>query len=517
MRIPIISRFEPRITSRQRAQIESSTERIRRDQPQVNGGSDLFRELAPTGPLEDAPTLHLDDFSEIPVIGEHDTALIVQQRARLRAADGDWIAQTQQIEKGYSDYCEYRLGLGRVTWLYPGVKPDMPRQMALQCWRDRRVRHDLIRAVRRQGMRYIHPYLSTLHVWELAALLGNATRCPVRVIGPPPALARWANDKIEFTRAAASLLGPAQVPRTEVAYNFAKLAQLVHELGKTDARLGIKFPFGIGGSGNFLLDTRQIRGLPLAQLREQLQQLLSGNRWPASGRLLIDVWETDVISSPSVQSWIPPRGTGAPVIEGIFEQIITGLEGAFTGTCTLPLPREIEQEIVDSSFQLALLLQNLGYVGRCSFDLILVGQRIEDCRIEFIECNARWGGTSLPMTLVNRIFAHQPSPAWCSQKIQMPAGRSYTFLEIVRQLDPDLFDAATGAGRWILFNPGRIQTDSALEAIATGGTPAEARHELDHVLPARLRQIASPRPPVRPATPVNSGPDRLDNGNILNH
>ncbi len=494
MRIPIVPRFEPCVSPGQRFRAEALARQIQREQPHVNGGSDVFRHLVVRQPVGDEPALHLDDYSEIPVIGDCDTAQLTQQRARLRAADGDWVVQSRKIENGFSDYCEYQLGLGRVTWIYPVVQPAAPRQMALQCWMDRRVRHDLVQAVRRQGLRYIHPYVSTLHVWELAALLRNATRLPMSVIGPPPALARWANDKIEFTRVAARLLGHAYVPRTEVAFNFATLSQQVRELARCSVRLGIKFPFGVGGSGNFLLEARCFRGLSLAQVRQHLKVLLSGNRWPQSGRLLIDVWESDVVSSPSVQIWIPPAGHGDPRIEGLFDQITSGERGAFEGACTLHLPRETEREMIDCSFLLAILFQQLGYVGRCSFDLILQDSGDPARCLKFIECNGRWGGTSIPMTLVNRLHTGQASPSWCCKKIRLAGRRLPTFAQLVRRLDTELFDIARGTGPFILYNPARIRAESAVEAIALGDTPAEARHRLDFELPARLRETAGPEP-----------------------
>ena len=54
--------------------------------------------------------------------------------------------------------------------------------------------------------------------------------------------------------------------------------------------------------------------------------------------LLVGVWELPLVASPSVQLWIPHRTTGAPVVEGTFEQIVE--EGQFAGapSSTLPEP-----------------------------------------------------------------------------------------------------------------------------------------------------------------------------------
>src|SRR5690606_34224305 len=52
---------------------------------------------------------------------------------------------------------------------------------------------------------------------------------------------------------------------------------------------------------------------------------------------------------------------------------------------------------------LASLFQQLGYFGRCSFDTILVGPDPATAEVHWAECNGRGGGTSIPMTLVNRL------------------------------------------------------------------------------------------------------------------
>ena len=489
LKIPIIPAFEPQISRRQQLRAEALARSVLREQPQLESGHDTYRRLVLDSPIGDEPSLQLDDFSEIPVIGASDNSQYMQQRARLRAVDGDYVAQSQIIEKGFSDYCQYTLGLGKVTWLYPATEPRLPRQIAFECWQDRRIRYELIQAVRRHGLRYIHPHISTLHVWELGALLCRATRRPIRIIGPTPALARWANNKIEFTRTAARLFGKRCVPHTENAYNFAMLSKTVANLAPLHRQLAIKYPYGTGGEGNFLIDAPRLRGLSLGEVSEYLKQLLSGHRWPKSGRILIDVWETDVLTSPSVQTWIPPKGHGIPLIEGLFEQSISGRQGNFIGSCPVDLPEPVTREIIDRSYLLAVVFQQLGYVGRCSFDLILVGRNLDNCQLKFIECNARWGGTSIPMMLINRLNLKQSGQTYSVRKVKVPGLDQIEFSQLHRALDTDLYDDQTGKGQFILFNPGRIKANSAIDAIAIGDSLQHANDLITSVLPARIAEF----------------------------
>lgn len=469
MKIPILKCHRARVSQAAMNSVRQLAAEIVSKHPQLNREMDQFNEHVIDEEVLDAPTLHLDDFSEIPVIGKSENSRVLQQRARLRACDGDWVAQSRKIERGFSDYCEYHLGLGRVKWVYPAVADSNTRQIALECWQDRRLRHDLEQAVRHDGLRYIHPHVSTRNVWELAALLQGSTRMPISVVGPTPALANWANDKIEFTNAAQRLLGEEFVPRTDVAYNFAALAKTVKRLAIDHQKLGIKFPYGTGGAGNFLIDAKNVRGKSLIQIRNYLKEVLQNVRWPKNGRVLVDVWEVDVVASPSVQTWIPPKTCGEPVIEGLFIQSLSSDKGQFKGSCLAELPVNIEQQIVDQGYLLASLLQELGYVGRCSFDLILVGENTQDCRVEYIECNARWGGTSSPMTLINRLELNE-GQTYQIQQVDIADVWQMEFAELERELSSQLYNPLTGHGDLVLFNPARIENDSAIEVIAIGNS-----------------------------------------------
>ncbi len=170
MKLTIKNQYSAKVTGLEIEKAERLALEILTKKPALDWRNDDLREFIVREEIESAPTLHLDDFSEIPVIGKSDNSKILQQRARLRACDGDRVVQSYQIERGYSDYCEYQLGLGRVKWLYPAVSEIDTRQVAMDCWQDRRLRHDLEQAIRHSGLRYIHPHVSTKHVWELVPL-----------------------------------------------------------------------------------------------------------------------------------------------------------------------------------------------------------------------------------------------------------------------------------------------------------------------------------------------------------
>ena len=192
----------------------------------------------------------------------------------------------------------------------------------------------------------------------------------------------------------------------------------------------------------------------------------------------MDVWETNVVNSPSIQTWIPPTNCGDPVIEGIFVQNIAGEKGHFKGSSPALFPIGLQQQIVNQGFLLATLMQQLGYVGRCSFDLILVGESLKDCRVEFIECNARWGGTSAPMTLMNRLPMNV-NQTYCIRQIDFSDLWRIEFAALQRTLGKQLYKPSTGQGNFLLFNPARIREQSSLEVITLGGSQASIEAKLD--------------------------------------
>jgi hypothetical protein len=435
-------------------------EELRREQPALTGGVDFSHLFARS--LEPGPVLHLDDFSDISLPEACGTLEFLEDRCRLRAGEGDLIATRITPADGYESYCKQRLGLGEVKWLQTSFS-DARRHLAAACWIDPVMRRNLARA----DFRYVHPHMGSFAVWALADLLARSTGRKIEVIAPPPALSKRTNDKLWVADVVTRLLGQERIPRTRAVSNYTTLAWAVRELSADSKRLVVKLIDSVGGGGNLVLDAAHFRGLPLGRVRQLLKSAMAPFGWHGETSLLVGCWETEVLSAPSAQMWIPPLEAGEPVCEGLFDQVIQGRQGHFVGTRPARLPEDLAQEIVDACWLTATVFQHLGYVGRCSFDLILVGNDLDNCKMEFVECNARWGGTSLPMTLLNRILGDWSQRSFscldCSLKETgrtLPEADSTSaplrFPAIARQLDDKLFDVRTGRGELILFNPGAL-------------------------------------------------------------
>lgn len=490
-RVPVVPHHEPRAAKTQRERALRLATELAIEQPRLLPERNPFRDYACRS-LADAPTLHWDDFSDI-VIPSHylDSFTYLEDRARLRAGDGDLLVSSLTPSKGYERYCREQLGLGSVTWLRPSLE-NRHDALALAAWRDRAVRDRLRDLVRRRGVAYVHPHMGSFSTWALTSLLGRATETDLQVIGPPPQLVRAVNDKVWFADAVRRLFGEEWTPRTGEASNLATLSQWVRKLAAGGGRLVIKLPDSAGGSGNLVLAAAQFDGLPLGAIRARLKRMLRPLEWNGRQRLLIGRWEDQVLSSPSAQLWLPPRADGPPVVEGVYNQLLEGPQGLFVGSSPARLPPRLTQEIVDRSWLLALLFQHLGYVGRCSFDLLIVGEDVAHCRLEFIECNGRWGGTSLPMTLMNRLFGDWREREYCCLEYDLPTSVSRSFQALVKALGSELFDAKSGSGHFVLYNPGSL-VNRDIAVIGFQDECAWARERLD----ARLTGASRPRSPTK--------------------
>ena len=120
-------------------------------------------------------------------------------------------------------------------------------------------------------------------------------------------------------------------------------------------------------------------------------------------------------------------------------------------------------------------------MGRCSFDFIVTG----DGRAKFTECNGRWGGTSIPMSLVDRLVPGE-RPPYRAQDYVSERLVGMTFEKVLNRLSSELYRPTSGEGRYILYNVGPLSRSGKLDVIALGKTQPEAEAALENDLPKRL-------------------------------
>jgi len=186
------------------------------------------------------------------------------------------------------------------------------------------------------------------------------------------------------------VLGESALAPTCAAYGPAVLAQRIRVLARSAARVVVKVPYSAGGAGNVSVAATEVAEASLSVIKEYILGALHALGWYDIYPLLVGSWEAPALSSPSVQLWIPAIGDGPPLIEGLFEQMLEGVEGAFVGSVPTELPECWRNQLANEAMRLATVLQLLGYFGRCSLDALLVGQSYDFAALHWIECNGRW-------------------------------------------------------------------------------------------------------------------------------
>lgn len=417
----------------------------------------------------DYPVLYLDDVSEIPFLVNIAGVEEYQHRARVRAGDDDLFAAVTPPVTGYEAYCRDGLGLGA---------PDLVRAepsgtslaVASACQRGGAFDQIVARARETSGL-LIHPYMSIEPVWELARRIASEASLRVEVIGPPPPVTWVANDKLRFGALVADVLGPEWIVRTESSKDPIELARHLREIGKSYPRVGLKRTRCASAMGNRVFQSRDLD--TLGKSEGAVRDFLKSTEWRGDEHVLAVAWE-DTDRSPSTQTWIPPAGRGAPQVEGVYEQILEGAERVFVGSRPSALGAALDHELAEASRRVAAALQELGYVGRCSFDFLVVG---EDT-LRFTECNGRWGGTSIPMSLVNRLKGTPRTP-YRAQDFVHPGLVGARFEDVLAAVGDD-------GDRYVFYNVGPLEGSGKLDVIALGDTQAEAERALEEELPRRL-------------------------------
>ncbi len=426
-------------------------------------------------------TLHIDDVSGVPFLQDIVGVQFYQLRTRVRARTGDLYAAACAGIPDYEAYCRDRLGLGAPAFVQAAAVGP-PIEVAEAC-RQGAAFDAIVAAAERAGALVIHPYMGIDAVWALADDVARAAGVEVQVLGPPPPVTWFANDKAHVTALANALVAPTLgTPSTVATVATAdplEMAEALAAMARRYPRVALKMTRFASAMGNRVFDSSALVGLARDQLEALVRDYLSEKAW-APGQVVLVVQWIDMAPSPSTQLWIPPQGQGEPTVEGIYEQLLEGPERVFLGSVPSSLSPAVHRWLEEASLLVARTYQALGYVGRCSFDFILDGDQPL-----FVECNGRWGGTSSPMHLVDRLFPNG-RPAYRARDFVCEAWAGRSFGALAARLGDLLYDARTGQGRFVLYNVGCLEPFGKFDVIALGEDLADATHALEELLPDAL-------------------------------
>lgn len=479
---------DSRTAERVVAVAESTRERVG-----LHGGRRWARHaVRPADLRRNWPVLSLDDYSEIPFVEQVVGVPWYQYRARLRCGEGDFYAVARPDIDGYEAYNRQLLGLGRAQGLrLDPAGPGLP--LARLLMDDRSALDRLVGAARGAGGMQIDPYMAIEPVWELAEAVEAKAAVPVRVVGPLPQTTRLSNDKARFSDVVAQLLGHASLVHTATSNDPLVVAEQLQEVAGRGDSVALKMPSCASGMGNRVFESDAIRRKPKRAVRELVDRFLEDKEWDGRETLLAVEWHRDVIESPSSQCWIPPLGAGEPEVEGVYEQSLVGEEQVFEGAMLSGLPAAIRRDFMVESWLLCRVFQQLGYVGRCSFDGVVVGPGLDAAQVKFVECNGRWGGTSIPMHLMKRVFGDHRAVPYKAQDYVDERLLGLEFAHLLEIFGNSLYDRRTGKGRVLLYNVGGVTEHGKFDLVVTGRSFSEVTRFIDERVPARISRYLARR------------------------
>lgn len=461
----------------------------------LDAEADRWGELAVERPIETIadPVLALDDYSAIPFLRDVIGLPWYQYRARLRCGDGDLFAVARPGIPGYEEYNREYLGLGSASMVRVSPDPDDPLALARRLRSDATAFTELCVAARKRDGMLLHPYMGIRPVWELAEAVREAADVRVRVLAPFPRVTMLANDKARFSAVVKELLGHEALARTCTSEEPSDIAELLRdEIGRCDA-VALKLPACASGMGNRVYPAAKLRGKPLRAFKTEVDRFLDEKEWDGKQPVLVVEWHRDILESPSTQCWIPPAGTGEPVVEEVYQQFLVGEPQVFEGAMLSALPRRPRHDFMVQSWLLCRVFQEIGYVGRCSFDGLVVGLTLDDARVKLVECNGRWGGTSTPMHLMKRVFGDFRHAPYKAQDYVDRRLIGLEFTDLMEVFGRDLYDRRTRQGRVLLYNVGGVREYGKFDLVVIGRSFAEVQRYISRRIPALISRYCRKR------------------------
>lgn len=431
--------------------------------------------------LGDGHLTIIGDVREIPLLAE-DSSSALEYRLSTLAGTGDVVVIGTGRNQGFEDYRERTLQLGSADYLETrrSIVGDLF-ATPVRCLRDTDTYADLLQRVGSHRSTTVLAHITTGTIWALARKLGADSGLPMQVAGPLPTLSRLANNKLWFSRVARELLGPQAVPVEVPVHGAASLTGRVRSLAQHNNKLVIKVPDSAGSAGNFVISCAEVRGLSVRETHLFLSELLAPVDGDLHFPLMVQVWENQVLTSPSAQIWIPEPQDGPPIIEGLYEQVILGPQGTFSGAVQADLPPELDEKMAHQALMLATVFQKLGYFGRCSFDAVISGDDFSSAKLLWIECNGRWGGVSVPMTFLNTLFRGSKIPEFVIHHAPGATSHRQPFSEGIAKLG-DLLWAPGRTTGVIFLTPSGFETGENLHFVSLDSTIERARQQAERTV-----------------------------------
>ena len=470
--LPVVPHAAPAPGKAERARLDALAERLRAEEPALDAAQG-FGVRVRQGLAPDKPAFVFEDYHGLELYTGHGSPM-TEYRALLLAGDGDMVAIAGPRIAAFETYCRETLRLGRVDIVTPWVV-DAAERLPVLIGRDASAMGRIGDLARRHGGISLISYLGTADVWLLAREIAARTGETVHVASPPPRLTQRVNDKLWFADRVAEVLDRRARPPTWYAYGPAALAAEIAVLATRYQRIVVKVPASAGSLGNVAIESADVLGKAPEAIGEWLFGVLRSLTWSGEFPLLVGVWDSQVVASPSVQLWIPLLEDGPPVVEGVFQQVVEGRRGNFVGGAPADLPQAWRDRLAGEAMRLSWLMQRLGYYGRASLDAVLAGDTLAGAELHWIECNGRWGGVSVPLTLANRLVGDWRERPFVIVQREGPDVPPLTVEAALGRLGDRAWRPGKSESGIVLLTPQRMAEGSGIHFMAMATTADGAR------------------------------------------
>ncbi len=335
----------------------------------------------------------------------------------------------------------------------------------------------------------IVPFCGSPSVWALASYIASQTGLRVSVAAPAPKLCSLANDRLWFRDLARSLFGPEDIPMTKPAYGPDSLVQLIRAFAKRFSNVVVRIPDGIDIYCNVKMDSKKVMSCTDAELTSLVTGVLKDHDWDNKYPLMVEVWDTEMLSSPTVQVWVPVKGSGSPIVEGIYDRSLLSVSDRLVIAKPAAIPATNKETIVNEAIQLAYALQQLGYYGKLELEGVISGADFVNSHLHWTGCNGRWSGLTLPVALSNRLFDTEKSIVSIAQ-LTLKDTKKSCFSTVHSALYDLLFTKSNRQARVLLPMPGGSSQTTQFMTIGSNTAQAE---DLTREVAARLSRLGELR------------------------
>ena len=443
--------------------------------------SELFsRQRLQTWPDDETVVLVVDDYSSFPLFRYEEFCHTRSARSWARVRQQDVLISSLPEDASYHRYLSEQLALKLPAKVLAVEESDVTSRGPLRCILSNPTLLTYLQSQLVGQSFVIHPYVGSEAAWQLAKRFSdNKKQCTV--LAPLPCVSRLVNNKNRFLEIVEEVLGSEWTIRWEKARTVDECVEVLQRKAQTWKRMAVRIDNGTAGVGTREVTVEEIQSVSTQQLKQALQHWLDELGWlpDIEKELQVVRWENAVIVSPSVHVWIPPLQNGGPVVEGVTDQVFDEEDlHRCLGTCTTSQPDDVIESIEAAAAKLSRCFQHLGYVGRCSYDVVVCLAEDGTLSVKFVECNGRWGAATSVLSLLNRLFGDFRCHSFWHQEIYHPKLVGKSLDDLLVPLQDVLYSAHTGKGWLLIHNPYGLFKHGMIALVTIAESVEQARERL---------------------------------------